>query len=88
MKVVSFESTPNPNAVKCLLDGRVSQGPRSYRDAGAAAGDPLARRLFEIDGVTNVLILGDWITVGKEPAVGWAEIKAGVRRVLAGMGEG
>jgi hypothetical protein len=93
MKVVSFESTPNPLAVKCVLDRRVGkagvagQGPRSYRDAGSAAGDAVARRLFEIEGVTNVLIVGDWITVGKTPGAAWGAIKAGVRRVVSEMEE-
>lgn len=82
MKVVEFESTPNPNAVKCWLDGRVSEGPRSYFNAAAAAGDPLAGALFAIPGVVNVLILGDWITVSKSPEASWPAVKSGVRRVL------
>lgn len=82
MKVVEFEATPNPNAVKCRLDGRVSDGPRSYFNAPAAEGDPLARALFAIPGVTNVLILGDWITVSKDPKTAWPAVKGAVRRVL------
>lgn len=82
MKVVQFEATPNPNAVKCLLDARASEGPRSYFNAAAAQADPLARALFAVPGVTNVLILGDFITVSKDPAAAWSALKPAVRRVI------
>lgn len=82
MKVVEFEATPNPNAIKCWLDGRASAGPRSYFNAEAAQGDPLARSLFAIPGVTNVLILGDWITVSKGPQTPWPAVKNAIRRAL------
>ena len=84
MKVVEFAATPNPNAIKCVLDTTISDKARSYFNAAAAAGDDLARRLFEIPGVTNVLILGDWFTIGKEPAASWKTVKAGIRRVVEG----
>jgi hypothetical protein len=86
MKVVEFTETPNPNAVKCVLDARISDRARSYFNAQAAAGDDLARRLFEVPGVTNVLILGDWITVGKDPAVAWSTLKPKIRKAIEGAG--
>jgi hypothetical protein len=87
MKVVEFATTPNPNALKCVLDTTVSQKARSYFNPAAAAGDDLARKLFEVPGVTNVLILGDWFTVSKEPSASWASVKAGVKRVVEGIAE-
>jgi hypothetical protein len=84
MKVVQFEATPNPNAVKCLLDGTASDGPRSYFNAAAAEADPLARALFALPGVTNVLILGGFITVSKHPEAAWSTLKPAVRRVIEG----
>ena len=44
--------------------------------------DGLARRLFAIEGVTNVLVNGDWVTVSKRGDVGWAGVKREVERVL------
>lgn len=81
--VTSFEPTPNPNAVKCLLDRPASDRPRSFRCAEEAADDPIAAELFRIEGVNNVLINGDWISVGKTPESDWRKVKDGVARVLA-----
>jgi hypothetical protein len=82
--IKKFQSTPNPNAVKCVLDRRIGAGVRSYFKAEDAAGDPLAAGLFGIGDVTNVLINGDWITVSKTPAADWGTVKAGIERVLRG----
>ncbi|MCH8048275.1 MAG: NifU family protein [Planctomycetes bacterium] len=40
----------------------------------AAEGSPLAQRLFEIDGVTRVVISHDQITVNKSAGADWPEI--------------
>ncbi len=84
---IQFQETPNPNAVKCVLEMRIpdladSRGPRSYSSAQAAAHDPLGRPLFEIRGVTNILISDRWIAVNREPGVDWKPIKQAVERVV------
>lgn len=84
-RVLQFRETPNPNAIKCVLDRRVADTPRSYFRAEEAAEDALASRLFGIDGVTNVLISGDWVTVNKRPDAAWGPIRAGVERVLGSV---
>lgn len=84
--VKSFQPTPNPNALKCVLEGRLdvapSPKPRSYARPQDAADDPLARALLAIPGVTNVLIHPDWITINRAPDAEWAPIKAAVTRAL------
>lgn len=84
MKVIEFAATPNLNAVKCVVDSTLSERAKSYFNPAAAMGDDLARRLFEVPGVTNVLILGNWFTVGKEPNASWVSVKAGIKRVVKG----
>ena len=84
--VTSFESTPNPNAVKCWLDRPISQGPRSFRSAGEASSDPIARALFDEVGATTVLFNGDWLTVNKRPEADWPAVKARIKRVLNAAG--
>lgn len=82
-KVVSVESTPNPNARKLMLDRRMSEGPVSFIRSDQAAGHPLAMRLFAIPGVTSVLILGDFITVNKTPHARWPGLLAAAKKAVA-----
>jgi hypothetical protein len=80
--VTRFQDTPNPSAIKCILDRQVTTQPRSYFNSAQAATDPLASALFAIDGVTNVLINADWITVNKRPETPWPRVKAAIQKVL------
>lgn len=81
-RITSFESTPNPNALKCLVDPSPASVPRSYFNAEQAAGDPLAESLFEVEGVSNVLIHTAFVTICKRPDARWPAIKKGVERAL------
>ncbi len=91
-KVTSFEPTPNPNALKCLLDRPVlapGEPPRSYRRASESDADPLASALFAVEptgSVVCVLIGPDWITVNRAPGAEWSKVKKGVRDALARAG--
>lgn len=82
-RIVEFEETPNPNAVKCVLDKPVSRGTVSFRSARDAAGDPIAARLFAIPGVVGVMLREDFATVNKAADADWGPIKAKVRKALA-----
>ena len=81
-QVIEFESTPNPNAMKCWLDRPISDGPRSFFNSQAAETDPIAHALFSQAGVTNLLFNGDWLTVNKPAEAEWAAMKTKVKRVL------
>lgn len=81
-KVIEAQATPNPNATKFILDGRISEQPTSFFNAQAAQGHPVASQLFAIPGVTSVLLLGDFVTVNKTPEAAWAPIKSRVRAIL------
>jgi hypothetical protein len=85
-QITNFESTPNPNAVKCWLDRPISQGPRSFRNASEANGDPVAQALFDEACATTVLFNGDWLTVNKRPDADWPDVKARIKRVLNAAG--
>ncbi len=82
-RIVEIQPTPNPNAVKIILDRPVSDQPTSFFNAGAAEGHPLATRLFAIPGVSSLLLLGDFITINKRPDARWVDITGKVRKVLA-----
>jgi hypothetical protein len=80
--VVDVQPTPNPNAAKFLLDKPITEQPMSFFNAAAAQGHPIATRLFEVTGVTSVLLLGDFVTVNKTAAVRWDAITPKVRKIL------
>ena len=84
-QVTEFESTPNPNAVKCWLDGAISAGPRSFLNAEAARDDAIAAALFATGYVTTVLFFGEWLTVNKTPEANWRTVKTHVKKVLAAV---
>ena len=84
--VSEVQPTPNPNAAKFLLDHTISAQPISFFNAAAAVGHPLAEKLFKIDGVVSLLLLGDFITVNKSPTAQWSEITRRVKQVLAAGG--
>lgn len=81
-KVLEIQPTPNPNAMKFVLDRAISDRPESFFNAASAAGHPLALRLFAIDGVASVLLLGDFVTINKTPGSKWPAVSAGVKKAL------
>lgn len=72
---IQTESTPNPATMK-FLPGRavLGEGAADFPTAAAAEKSPLARRLFEIDGVGGVMFGGDFITVTKAKG-DWPQLK-------------
>lgn len=82
-KVLEIQPTPNPNAAKIVLDRPVSEQPMSFFNAEAAKNYPLATQLFAIEGVTSLLLLGDFITINKSPNADWDDITQRARSVLS-----
>jgi hypothetical protein len=81
--VAEIQPTPNPNALKFVLDRPVSDQPASFFNSDSAQDHPLASKLFQIGGVSSLLLLGDFVTVNKLPEASWPEIKRGVKKVLS-----
>src|SRR3982750_3548064 len=74
-KIDNIEETPNPNAIKFILKEPVTSGTtRSFHSADEAAGDSLARALFEVGEVVSVFYMDKMITVEKETAADWADL--------------
>jgi len=57
----------------------VDEGTFEYASAAETAGAPLAAAIFESDGVENVLIAPDFVTVRRTDAVGWDALEGSVR---------
>jgi hypothetical protein len=90
LTVVEFQDTPNPNAIKCVLDRAPAPlegaSVRSYATRAAAAKDPIALALFAIPGVTNVLVGPMWVTVNKSADAEWKSIKPAVKKAISAIG--
>ena len=82
-RVADIQPTPNPNALKFVLDRTISEQPASFFDSDSARDHPMACRLFAVNGVASLLLLADFITVNKNPEADWTPIKRGVRKALA-----
>ena len=80
--IKEIQPTPNPNAAKFVLDGEISPGPVSFLTPDQGKDDPLASQFFAINGVTSVLLLGDFITINKHPDAKWDPITSKVREIL------
>ena len=83
LSVTEYEDTPNPNALKCWLDGRISDEVQSYLRPDAAVGNALAEAIFEGGLVTTLLVNGDWLTVCRTPGKGWGTVKKHLERALS-----
>lgn len=83
MKVMNFEPTPNPNAMKFNVDGRIiTGGSRSFDSAPSADGDPLAQALFGLGKVTSVFYMPGFVTVNKQPEADWGTLAPSIARTI------
>lgn len=81
--VIRVQPTPNPNAMKFVLDHPVFARPLSFPSAESAAGHAPAEQIFALRGVYNVFMVHDFVTVNKLPDVGWGSLTAAVQTILA-----
>lgn len=74
-KVINIEPTPNPDALKFIVTPAIlKSGTRSFKDFGAAVGDPLASAVFALGGVTSVFYMDRFVTVNKETGQEWSSL--------------
>ncbi len=66
--------TPNPHSFKFTVDRQVLDGSAYFASREAAAGSPLALRVFELGDVMSLFVTGSMVTVGKAPEAEWSEL--------------
>jgi Fe-S cluster biogenesis protein NfuA len=76
---IQTEPTPNPATLK-FLPGRtvMSAGTANFTDAEGAKRSPLAERIFAVEGVTGVFLGADFVTVTKDEASDWYQLKPAI----------
>ncbi len=83
---IQTEDTPNPQSMKFLPGGPIL-GPGAlgmdFPNAATAGPSPLARALFDIDGVAGVFLGADFLTVTKFESVDWRHVKPSILGAIA-----
>jgi len=76
---IQTEATPNPATIKFIPGEPVlTQGTASFRTPEDAGASPLARRLFAVEGVTEVFLGDDFISVTKAEDREWHLMKPSI----------
>lgn len=84
MEVLYAEGTPNPNAVKFVLDGRIiGAGSRHFDRPPAEEEDPLAAGLFTVPGVLSVFYNDNFVTITTESEPDWRLLQARLEELVA-----
>lgn len=73
---IQTETTPNPSTLK-FLPGRavMPEGTAHFAAPESAGRSPLAARLFGVSGVTAVFLGSDFLSVTKDDAIDWFQLK-------------
>ncbi len=81
---IRLEFTPNPNALKYVLDDHVlmQRGTASFTDKASAESSPLAKRLMAISGVSSCMIGGNFVSVTKSDDGDWEVLDTKTRDAL------
>ena len=76
LMVKDVDLTPNPQALKFILNEKIlKKETRSFKNKEEAEKDPLAKGVFELEGVVSVFYMDRFVTIEKEPNVSWGKIQ-------------
>jgi Fe-S cluster biogenesis protein NfuA len=81
---IRLEFTPNPNALKYVLDDHtlLPRGSASFSDKASAESSPLAKRLMAIPGVASCMIGLNFVSVTKSDEGDWEVLDLKTRDAL------
>lgn len=72
IKVLRTRETPNPNALQYVLNAVIlDHGKKPFNSKSECKGDAMAEALFNIQGVNNVFVMDNFVTVTKDEEVDW-----------------
>lgn len=81
---IRLDFTPNPNALKYIVDDHtfLARGSANFLDVKSAASSPLARRLFQIPGVSSCMIGLNFVAITKSADGDWEVIDSKTREAM------
>ena len=82
---ISIEGTPNPNALKFILNVPVkTSGNTTYSNAQECAMNLLAQKLFEISNIKNLYFFENYITVSQDGSADWEDLQQQIEKTILG----
>ncbi|MDP2301718.1 MAG: NifU family protein [Ignavibacteria bacterium] len=76
IQVIDVELTPNPQALKFILNEKILKyETRQFQNKDEANSDPLAKLIFDLEGVVSVFYMDKFITVEKTKESQWGQIQ-------------
>ncbi len=87
MRLISIETTPNPNSMKLNLDESVGETVTYTKEQRLGCSEDVAK-LLDIEGVKSVFVCNDFITLNRDPRADWKHILADVTNAFSGADSG
>jgi cvfA/B/C family virulence factor/scaffold Nfu/NifU family protein/HEAT repeat protein len=83
VKLLSIETTPNPNSMKLNLDERLAKGIAiTYTHENEGDCPAYVEKILAIPGVSSVFRVEDFMAIQRKPTAGWEDILSRVRVIL------
>ncbi|HUS09718.1 MAG TPA: virulence factor [Pyrinomonadaceae bacterium] len=83
MKLLSIETTPNPNSMKLNLDERLAKGVAiTYTHENRGDCPAYIEKILAIPGVSSVFRVEDFMAIQRKPTAGWEDILSPARALL------
>ncbi len=83
---VRMQPTPNPNSMKFVFNKTiVPTGMEMFNNRAEAEKSPIARQLFEIEGVESVFMMKDFISVNKTGSGSWGGMSSQIIDILKNL---
>lgn len=74
--------TPNPNSIRVGLSEPLFPKAMTFRTVTEAEGNEIAKALLGIQGVVQVFMLNNFISINKDPGAEWSKIEPKIGEVL------
>ena len=80
---LQIQSTPNPNALKFVLNVPVkTEGKTTYKNAAECSQNPLAQALLAIEHVVEVYFFDNYITITQDGSGDWDILEEKARTAI------
>lgn len=80
---VKAEYTPNPNSLKFIVsETLMTAGTLTYTSATEAEANPLAAKLFKVNGTVKIFMMSNFVTVDKQDEINWKDVHIEIKQAI------